>query len=72
MVIKDRKLLEDRVKDLEEKYKNEKVLPRPKQWGGYGVIPYEVEFWQGRASRLHDRILYSYIDSKWQINRLAP
>ncbi len=72
IVIKDRSLIEQRAKEIEEKYKNDKVLPRPKQWGGYCVVPFEIEFWQGRASRLHDRILYTLIDGKWQINRLAP
>lgn len=72
VVIKDRDLLEQRVKELEKKYKADKVLPRPKQWGGYAIIPFEIEFWQGRASRLHDRILYTLINGKWQINRLAP
>ena len=72
VVIKDRSLLENRVKEIEERFKNDKVLPRPKQWGGYAVAPFEIEFWQGRPSRLHDRILYTLIDSKWQINLLAP
>jgi len=72
IVIKDRSLIEDRARELEEKFKNDKVIPRPKQWGGYAVSPFEIEFWQGRPSRLHDRILYTLIESKWQINRLAP
>lgn len=72
VVIKDRAILEERVKDLEQKFGNDKVLPRPKQWGGYAIAPFEIEFWQGRPSRLHDRILYTLIDTKWQINRLAP
>lgn len=72
VVIKDRSLLDQRLKEIEEKFKNEKTLPRPKQWGGYKVAPFEIEFWQGRQNRLHDRILYTLIESKWQINRLAP
>jgi pyridoxamine 5'-phosphate oxidase len=72
IVIKDRKLLETRVKEIEERFKNEKTLPRPKQWGGYAVSPFEIEFWQGRASRLHDRVLYSLINKEWKINLLAP
>ncbi|HCM77494.1 MAG TPA: pyridoxamine 5'-phosphate oxidase [Cytophagales bacterium] len=70
--IKDRTILEERVKQMEEKYKDLKVLPRPKQWGGYGVTPMEIEFWQGRPSRLHDRIVYILTDNKWKIQRLAP
>ncbi|MEQ8364883.1 MAG: pyridoxamine 5'-phosphate oxidase [Cyclobacteriaceae bacterium] len=71
-LIKERTLLEERVVQIEEKYKDLKVLPRPKQWGGYGVTPLEIEFWQGRPSRLHDRIVYTLVDDKWKINRLAP
>lgn len=71
-LIKERSILEERVKQIEEKYKDLKVLPRPKQWGGYGVAPFEIEFWQGRPSRLHDRIVYTRVDNQWKINRLAP
>ncbi|MEZ4944130.1 MAG: pyridoxamine 5'-phosphate oxidase [Cyclobacteriaceae bacterium] len=71
-LIKERTILEERVVQIEEKYKDLKVLPRPKQWGGYGVTPLEIEFWQGRPNRLHDRILYTLVDDQWTINRLAP
>ena len=47
-------------------------MPRPKYWGGYKVIPNLFEFWQGRDSRLHDRIQYSKKNKKWIIERLAP
>ncbi len=70
--IKNRTLLEARVKDIEKRFAGMDELPRPKQWGGYRVVPVEIEFWQGRASRLHDRILFTLIDGKWVINRLAP
>lgn len=46
--------------------------PRPPHWGGYRVLPTEVEFWQGRADRLHDRLLYTRDGSGWRIVRLAP
>jgi len=46
--------------------------PRPPHWGGYRVIPQEIEFWQGRADRLHDRLLYRRAGSTWAIERLAP
>ena len=46
--------------------------PRPAHWGGYRVLPTEVEFWQGRADRLHDRLLYTRDGSGWRIVRLAP
>ncbi|MEQ8424729.1 MAG: pyridoxamine 5'-phosphate oxidase [Cyclobacteriaceae bacterium] len=71
-LIADRDILESRAKQIEEKYKGFEVLPRPKQWGGFGVAPLEIEFWQGRPSRLHDRIVYSFSDNKWKVNRLAP
>ena len=46
--------------------------PRPPHWGGYRLVPDRVEFWQGRSSRLHDRILYRLEGGNWQISRLAP
>ena len=46
--------------------------PRPPHWGGYRLVPDRVEFWQGRSSRLHDRILYTQNGGSWQISRLAP
>lgn len=71
-IIQDRSLLEERAKQLEEKFKNQDKLPRPHQWGGYEIEPLVMEFWQGRPSRLHDRILYTKTDDIWKINRLAP
>ncbi len=70
--ISDRSILEDRVKEIEKRFEGKQVLPKPNQWGGYGVVPFEIEFWQGRANRLHDRVLYSRIDGAWKMNRLAP
>ncbi|MEM6361045.1 MAG: pyridoxamine 5'-phosphate oxidase, partial [Bacteroidota bacterium] len=71
-VIESRELLEEREKAIAEKYKDEEVLPKPEQWGGYILKPMRIEFWQGRPNRLHDRILYSQVDGHWKINRLAP
>jgi pyridoxamine 5'-phosphate oxidase len=71
-VISDRSLLEERAKQIEAKYKGEEILPKPNQWGGYEIDPLMVEFWQGRPSRLHDRILYTKDEGTWKINRLAP
>lgn len=71
-VINERSLLEQRVKQIEEKYKGLEKLPRPHQWGGYEIDPIVIEFWQGRPSRLHDRILYTKDDQVWKVNRLAP
>lgn len=71
-VIEGRKILEERQMQLTEKYKDLEVLPKPEQWGGYIVKPFLVEFWQGRPSRLHDRVEYLYKDNSWTISRLAP
>ncbi|MFM2049443.1 MAG: pyridoxamine 5-phosphate oxidase [Bacteroidota bacterium] len=70
-VIHNRPVLESRIEFYTKKFKN-KTVPRPNNWGGYIVKPETVEFWQGRPSRLHDRIQYEHIDRKWQISRLAP
>ena len=56
---------------LESKFKD-KVVTRPLDWGGYCVVPVKVEFWQGRPSRLHDRLVYKIDGNKWNKNRLAP
>lgn len=71
-VIESREFLEQKQKALEEKFADQPV-PRPAHWGGYRVIPDYIEFWQGRPSRLHDRLAYSKIeDSVWKIERLSP
>ena len=46
--------------------------PRPPHWGGFRVLPESIEFWQGRANRLHDRLLYTRDGAGWRIARLAP
>jgi len=71
-VIESRTIIEERVQQLEKRFDGMTVLPKPHQWGGYGVIPSLIEFWQGRPSRLHDRIVYTRIDGQWKIHRLAP
>lgn len=71
-VIPSREFLENNLKELETIFDN-KSIPRPKHWGGYLVRPVEVEFWQGRANRLHDRIRYSIQnDYSWKTDRLSP
>ncbi len=49
-----------------------KDVPKPPHWGGYIVKPVSIEFWQGRANRLHDRILFEKINESWASSRLAP
>lgn len=70
--IESREILEKRLEEIELKFKDKEV-ERPPHWGGYSVKPTIVEFWQGRPSRLHDRIRYTFSESKnWKIERLAP
>ena len=68
--VQDRPILEQALEDAKRQH-GEKP-PRPPQWGGYRVIPDEIEFWQGRADRLHDRLLYTRSGGGWRIERLAP
>jgi pyridoxamine 5'-phosphate oxidase len=70
-VIATRETLEKQVEFYTEKFKDKEV-PRPPHWGGYILIPSSFEFWQGRPSRLHDRILFSKQNELWKIERLAP
>lgn len=71
-VIPDRSVLEQNVLNLKEKYKDADNLPIPSHWGGYQIKPTLIEFWQGRSSRLHDRLCYTLIENEWKIERLAP
>ena len=71
-VIPSRDYLDDKLKNLETEYKG-KPIPRPENWGGFLVRPIEVEFWQGRPNRLHDRIRYKLEENfNWKIDRLSP
>lgn len=68
--IASREVIERRVADFTRQF--QETPPRPPFWGGYRVVPTRFEFWQGRASRLHDRICYQLRDGHWDIARLAP
>jgi pyridoxamine 5'-phosphate oxidase len=69
--IVDREILDKELEKVTTQF-SEQQIPRPPHWGGYRVKPTRIEFWQGRSSRLHDRILYEQVDKQWQIGRLAP
>ena len=71
-VVPNRETLENQLAELETKFEN-KPIPRPEFWGGFIIKPIEIEFWQGRANRLHDRIRYQLqADFNWKIERLSP
>ncbi|GFE69507.1 pyridoxamine 5'-phosphate oxidase [Chroococcus sp. FPU101] len=71
-IIENREILEQRLAELKQKYAGQEV-PRPPHWGGYRVIPDLIEFWQGRPSRLHDRLSYRRSEtSQWLRERLSP
>ena len=71
-IVPSREYLEKNLKQLEKDF-DSMVIPRPKNWGGFLVTPLEVEFWQGRPNRLHDRIRYSTQENfSWKIDRLSP
>lgn len=70
-VISSRDVLDKEYEILSKKYPGEDI-PRPPYWGGFLLKPVSIEFWQGRPSRLHDRILYTKENGNWKIERLAP
>jgi pyridoxamine 5'-phosphate oxidase len=71
-VIGSRDELERRLDELKTQYESQ-VIPRPPHWGGYRLSPRAIEFWQGRPSRLHDRLIYKRLDdTRWTLERLSP
>lgn len=70
-VIADRTVLDKKIEAVKAEFEG-KAIPRPEFWGGYIIKPETIEFWQGRSSRLHDRIKYSKENNAWKIERLAP
>jgi pyridoxamine 5'-phosphate oxidase len=70
-VVPDRKTLDDRGREMDANYPTENV-PLPPYWGGYRLAPEMIEFWQGRANRLHDRLRYTRDGGGWRLERLSP
>ncbi len=71
--IESRAVLEQRVRILEERYPEGEPIPRPDSWGAFRVVPDRIEFWQGRTSRLHDRLLFTALGGGgWALERLQP
>ena len=71
-IVPNREFLQEKLARLEQDMEGKEIL-RPQHWGGYLARPYEIEFWQGRPNRLHDRIVYQLQeDYNWKISRLAP
>lgn len=71
-IIASRTILQDNLKALESKYPEGTTIPLPPHWGGYEITADFIEFWQGRPSRLHDRLAFAMTDGQWDIVRLAP
>lgn len=70
--LESRAVLQERYDAYAKKFPEGTVVPMPDHWGGYLVLPHSIEFWQGRYSRLHDRLIYNTSPAGWQLSRLHP
>jgi pyridoxamine 5'-phosphate oxidase len=71
-VLPARETLEEQYREVERRFQDIEVIPRPPFWGGYRLVPDQIEFWYGRPDRLHDRVLYTREGDRWRIERLYP
>jgi pyridoxamine 5'-phosphate oxidase len=72
-ILPNRQTLDNQLAEITKVYNSTQQITKPENWGGYNVVPHTIEFWQGRTSRLHDRLQYSLqIDTTWQLDRLSP
>lgn len=71
--IASREALEEKVRDTEERFRDDETVPRPERWGGFRIVPHRIEFWQGRTSRLHDRLVFrAAVGGGWELERIQP
>lgn len=71
-VVESREVMNQKFAELSEKYPDGTSIPLPDYWGGYEIVAEKIEFWQGRANRMHDRIVYSWAEGEWVMERLLP
>jgi pyridoxamine 5'-phosphate oxidase len=74
VVVRDRRVLDDALESIRHRFANDEVVPVPQHWGGWRIVPQQVEFWHGRADRMHDRLRFEVNghDRTWRVRRLAP
>lgn len=70
-VLKNRGELEAKFREIEQRYSDQQI-PWPENWGGYWLSPHTIEFWQGRSSRMHDRLRFEKVGDQWRVERLSP
>jgi len=73
-VVRDRRTLDDALAGVAHRFEDDAVVPLPQHWGGWRIRPEQVEFWQGRSNRMHDRLRFGVdpVDRRWSVRRLAP
>jgi pyridoxamine 5'-phosphate oxidase len=74
VVVRDRRVLDDALRAITQRFESQDEVPLPGHWGGWRIVPEQVEFWQGRSDRMHDRLRFEHnrLDRTWAVRRLAP